>query len=316
MISSVSKNVALGLTASALLFSACSKPAQDAIPAAPDAAIQTVITEFAQGNGGILWQAMPATYQSDVTTLVKLAGTKVDAEVYDKSFATIGRLAEVVNQQKAFILGSSFLEGRSAEEMAELETALPSVVGVINTLTQSELASSTGLLNFDGQAFFDTTVSKIAGYAEALAVMAGEEYVLSDYVNTVVSVVESDDLTATLLTTLPGQEPVEQAFTKVEDRWVPTDIASEWAAQIAEGTAELEATSAEDIAAQKPQIMGVLTMVDGVLTQIAAAETQEQFDQSLQGAMMPLMGLMMMGQGMGAPAAPMPANPSSMPSVK
>jgi len=316
MISSVSKNVALGLTASALLFSACSKPAQDAIPAAPDAAIQTVITEFAQGNGGILWQAMPATYQSDVTTLVKLAGTKVDAEVYDKSFATIGRLAEVVNQQKAFILGSSFLEGRSAEEMAELETALPSVVGVINTLTQSELASSTGLLNFDGQAFFDTTVSKIAGYAEALAVMAGEEYVLSDYVNTVVSVVESDDLTATLLTTLPGQEPVEQAFTKVEDRWVPTDIESEWAAWVAESTAELEATSAEDIAAQKPQIMGVLTMVDGVLTQIAAAETQEQFDQSLQGAMMPLMGLMMMGQGMGAPAAPMPANPSSMPSVK
>jgi len=316
MISSVSKNVALGLTASALLFSACSKPAQDAIPAAPDAAIQTVITEFAQGNGGILWQAMPATYQSDVTTLVKLAGTKVDAEVYDKSFATIGRLAEVVNQQKAFILGSSFLEGRSAEEMAELEAALPSVVGVINTLTQSELASSTGLLNFDGQAFFDTTVSKIAGYAEALAVMAGEEYVLSDYVNTVVSVVESDDLTATLLTTLPGQEPVEQAFTKVEDRWVPTDIESEWAAWVAESTAELEATSAEDIAAQKPQIMGVLTMVDGVLTQIAAAETQEQFDQSLQGAMMPLMGLMMMGQGMGAPAAPMPANPSSMPSVK
>ena len=66
--------------------------------------------------------------------------------------------------------------------------------------------------------------------------------------------------------------------------------------------------------------MGVLTMIDGVLTQIAAAETQEQFDQSLQGAMMPIMGLMMMGQSMGggmsAPAAPMPAAPSSMPSVK
>ena len=314
--SSVSKNAVLGLTASALFFTACAKESKEAIPAAPDAAIQTVITEFAQGNGGILWEAMPATYQSDVTTLVKLAGTKVDAEVYDKSFATIGRLAEVVDQQKAFILGSSFMEGRSAEEMAELEAALPSVVGVINTLTQSELASTTGLQNFDGQAFFDTTVSKLAGYAEELAVLAGEEYVLSDYVNSVVSVVEADDAQATLLMTVPGEEPVEQAFTKVDARWVPTEMASEWASSIAESTAGLEATSPEDIAAQKPQIMGVLTMIDGVLTQIAAAETQEQFDQSLQGAMMPLMGLMMMGQGMGAPAAPMPPAPSSMPSVK
>jgi len=70
------------------------------------------------------------------------------------------------------------------------------------------------------------------------------------------------------------------------------------------------------MAAQKPQIMGVLTMIDGVLTQIAAAETQEQFDQSLKGAMMPIMGLIMMGQGMGAPAAPVPAAPGSIPSVK
>ena len=320
MISSIPKNLALGLTASALLFTACGKKTEDPIPAAPDAAIQTVITEFAQGNGGILWQAMPASYQSDVTTLVQLAGTKIDPELYDKSFATIGRLAEVVDQQKAFILNTSFLEGRTAEELAQLEAALPAVVGVINTLTQSELASSAGLLNFEGQAFFDTTVSKLAGYVEELSVLAGEEYVLSDYINSAVSVVEADDFQATLLMEIPGQEPVEQAFTKVEQRWVPAEIASEWAAEIAESTAELEATSPEDVAAQKPQIMGVLTMLDGVLAQISAAETQEQFDQSLKGAMMPIMGMMMMGQGMGAPAAPMPAAPvvapSSIPSVK
>ena len=85
---------------------------------------------------------------------------------------------------------------------------------------------------------------------------------------------------------------------------MPSEMASDWAAKIAEATAELEATSMQDIAANKPQMMGVLTMIDGVLAQIAAAETQEQFDQSLKGAMMPLMGLMMMGQGMGGSAAP------------
>ncbi len=327
MMFSISKKVTLGLAAGALVFTACGKKSEEAagvtIPDAPDAAIQTVITEFAKGNGGIIWQAMPTSYQTDVSDLLHLAGSKIDPELYDKSFATIARLAEVIDQQQALILNSSFMQGRSAEEMAQLEAALPSIVGLLGAITSSELASSTGLLNFNGQDFFDTTVSQFTQYAETLGQLAGEESMLSNYMNTVVTVVEADDLQATLLTTVPGKEPVEQAFSKVEQRWVPSEMASDWVAKIAEATAELEATSMQDIAANKPQMMGVLTMLDGVLAQIAAAETQEQFDQSLKGAMMPLMGLMMMGQGMGgsaAPAAPMPAAPvvapSSIPSVK
>jgi hypothetical protein len=324
---SISKKITLGLAASVLLLNGCGKKAEVAaavtIPDAPDAAIQTVINEFAKGNGGIIWQAMPTSYQTDVSYLLHLAGSKIDPELYDKSFATIARLAEVIDQQQALILNSSFMQGRSAEEMAQLEAALPSIVGLLGAITSSELASSTGLLNFNGQDFFDTTVSQLIQYAETLGQLAGEESMLSNYMNTVVTVVEADDLQATLLTTVPGKEPVEQAFSKVEQRWVPSEMASDWVAKIAEATAELEATSMQDIAANKPQIMSVLTMIDGVLAQIAAAETQEQFDQSLKGAMMPLMGLMMMGQGMGgsaAPAAPMPAAPvvapSSIPSVK
>jgi hypothetical protein len=324
---SISKKITLGLAASVLLLNGCGKKAEVAaavtIPDAPDAAIQTVINEFAKGNGGIIWQAMPTSYQTDVSYLLHLAGSKIDPELYDKSFATIARLAEVIDQQQALMLNSSFMQGRSAEEMAQLEAALPSIVGLLGAITSSELASSTGLLNFNGQDFFDTTVSQFIQYAETLGQLAGEESMLSNYMNTVVTVVEADDLQATLLTTVPGKEPVEQAFSKVEQRWVPSEMASDWVAKIAEATAELEATSMQDIAANKPQMMGVLTMIDGVLAQIAAAETQEQFDQSLKGAMMPLMGLMMMGQGMGgsaAPAAPMPAAPvvapSSIPSVK
>ena len=326
MMCTISKKVTLGIAASVLLLTGCGKKSEEAevtIPDAPDAAIQTVITEFAKGNGGIIWQAMPTSYQTDVSDLLHLAGSKIDPELYDKSFATIARLAEVIDQQQALILNSSFMQGRSAEEMAQLEAALPSIVGLLGAITSSELASSTGLLNFNGQDFFDTTVSQFTQYAETLGQLAGEESMLSNYMNTVVTVIEADDLQATLLTTVPGKEPVEQAFSKVEQRWVPSEMASDWVAKIAEATAELEATSMQDIAANKPQMMGVLTMLDGVLAQIAAAETQEQFDQSLKGAMMPLMGLMMMGQGMGgsaAPAAPMPAAPvvapSSIPSVK
>ena len=317
MIYSISKKIALGLTAGALLLTGCGKKAEEAaavtIPDAPDAAIQTVITEFAKGNGGILWQAMPASYQSDVNTLAQLAGSKIDPEVYGKSFATIARLAEVIDQQQALILNSSFMQGRSTEEMAQLEAALPSIVGLLGAITSSELASTAGLLNFNGQDFFDTTVSQFTQYAETLGQLAGDESVLSDYMNAVVSVVQADDMQATLSTTIPGQEPLEQVFTKVEQRWVPSEMASDWSSEIAEAKAELDATFIEDMAAQKPQIMSVLAMIDGVLAQIAAAENQQQFDQSLQGAI-----LMMVGPGWGgsdAPVAPMPIAPVIAPSA-
>ena len=317
MIYSISKKIALGLTAGALLLTGCGKKAKEAaavtIPDAPDAAIQTVITEFAKGNGGILWQAMPASYQSDVNTLAQLAGSKIDPEVYGKSFATIARLAEVIDQQQALILNSSFMQGRSTEEMAQLEAALPSIVGLLGAITSSELASTAGLLNFNGQDFFDTTVSQFTQYAETLGQLAGDESVLSDYMNAVVSVVQADDMQATLSTTIPGQEPLEQVFTKVEQRWVPSEMASDWSSEIAEAKAELDATFIEDMAAQKPQIMSVLAMIDGVLAQIAAAENQQQFDQSLQGAI-----LMMVGPGWGgsdAPVAPMPIAPVIAPSA-
>lgn len=294
--------ITFGLVLSAIILTACDKQSTDApvLPDAPDAAIQAVITEFAKGNGGILWAAMPLSYQGDVTGLAKLAGTKVDPEVYDTCFALLARLADVADQQKAFILNSSFLADATAEKLEQIDAALPALVGLVKTIATCDLASSAGLQNFDGQNFCNTTVSKLAQYSESLAQLAGEAPPLSDFLNTQVTVVAADELQATLSAVVPGQAPVEHVFTKVEERWVPVEMANQWAAGITESTANLEAMSADQMAAQKPQIMGVLTMVDGVLTQIAAAETQEQFDQSLKGAMMPLMGMMMMGQSFGS----------------
>ena len=316
MMCSISKKTALGIAASALLLTSCGKKAEEdtavTIGGAPDAAIQALVAELANGNGGILWQAMPATYQADVSDLLHLAGSRVDSELYDQGFATLARLAEVIDLQEAFILDSSFTQGRVVGEMAQLEAVLPAMIGLVETITSSELASTTGLLNFNGQGFFDTTVSKLTQYVDILGQLTGEESMLSDYMNAVVSLVAADDVQATLLMTLPGQEPFEQVFTRVEQRWVPSEMASRWVAEIAEAKAKFAATSMEDVAAQKPQIMAVLTMIDGVLTQIAVAETQEQFDQSLKGAMMPLMGLMMIGQGLidaPTPVAPVPAVP-------
>ncbi len=284
----------------ALLLSGCGKGADEAakpevvIPDSPDAAVQTVIAEFANGNSGIVWRALPASYQSDVNELVHLFGSSADEEVYDKSFSLFARLAEVIDQQKSFIVNSSLLQSKSADERAKLEAALPSIAGFVGTITTSELSSVNGLLDFDGKVFFDTTVSECVEHLEAIGQLTGDETKLVDYASTVVSIVDSDGQQAKLSITVPGQSAEEVVFTKVEERWVPLEMQSNWKTRVEEMNASIKSMSTEGFEAQKTQIMGALTMFDGLLTKIASAETQEQFDQSLKEVTMPLISIFMM----------------------
>jgi len=290
---------------SAFIFTACGGSSEVTIPDAPDAAIETIAKELTAGNGGILWQAMPTSYQADVNEIAQLAGTKVDAELYNKSFSLIGRLVEVADKQKGFILNTKLGGEQPAEQIAKVEAAWPSIIGFVKTITTSSIASSEGLQSFDGQAFCDVTVSALVKYSKDLAVLSDEPDPLQFGK---VKLIESTETTAKLEITSPDGTVESEEFTKVENRWVPTEMATDWTTQMADAKAQLEAISLEEMAQKKPQIMGAITMFEGILTQLEAAETQEQFDQALQGAMMPIMGLMMMQGGMGGgQSAPMPA---------
>lgn len=303
------------------LLSACGNQGGDAasgnsvkIPDEPAAAIETITRELAAGNGGVLWQAMPSTYQTDVNAIAQLAGSKIDAEVYDQSFGLLGRLTDVADKQKEFILNTELGGAQPEEQVAKLEAALPSIIGFLRAITNSPIASSAGLQAFDGQAFFSDTVSELLGYSEAISSLSDEATSLSSYKDVLVKTLESSENTATLEMTAPDGTTETEEFTKVDGRWVPTELAVAWQHNIANAKGQLETITPAQIAQNKPQVMQVVGMLDGVLTQIEAAETQEQFDQALRGAMMPLMGLMMMQQNMGggqqgAPPMEMPTQP-------
>jgi hypothetical protein len=322
------KIVALTLLAGALSFTACGEKTDSAaestaaaeevkIPESPDGAVQFIAHELAKGNGAVLWQAMPASYQNDVNSIAQLAGAKIDAEIYDKVFATVNRAVAVLDKQKAFVFGSSLAGGQSDEAGAEqMRAAWPSIKKIVETLTASPLASAAGLQSFEGAAFFKDTVSNLLGDIDALVKLdpEREQSLLSSLSNVAVRYVEGTENEAILEMSIPGEEVEAETFVKVEGRWVPQDMADEWTTQMAEARTQLEAIDPAQMEQQKPQILNVFAMIDGVITQIEGAETQAQFDQALQGAMMPLMGLMMMGQGMGGGGAPaMPSGNNAEP---
>lgn len=326
------KFISYALVVSALGLTACGKNSEVSeaalasetakIPDAPDVAIKFVLDEVAKANGTVLWQAMPASYQEDINSIARLAGRKIDAEIYDKAFSMIDRLASVLNKQKEFVLNSE-LGGKEQdeEELAQMRNAWPSVMDLVDTISSSSLSTAAGLKSFEGEPFFKDTVSAVLAEMDTLARLQPDsgQPSLSDLDQTEIRLIESTDSEASLEMTVPGEEPEVRSVVKVEDQWVPLEMAETWEVQTAEARRQLEAIDPEKMAKQKPQILGVFAMIEGVLTQIEAAETQEQFDQALQGAMMPIMGLMMMGQGMGGDApsgnAPVPEGMPNMPTA-
>lgn len=267
-----------------------------ALPEDPAAAIEMIAGELADGKAEILWQAMPSSYQSDLNEIARLAGAKVDAEIYDKSFRLLSKLVQVADKQKDFILNSSLAGPQPAEQIAEVEAAWPSVIGFFNTLLSSPIASVEGLQAFDGERFFGTTVSELLQHVDGMAALNEDMMPIASFKGVSAKVLSQTGDIAMLEVTSPDGEIESQEFIQVEGRWVPTEMATDWATNMANAKAQLEAITPEETAQNKPQILMILQMMDGILTQLDGAQSQQEFDQAVQGAMMPLMGLMMMAQ--------------------
>ena len=107
----------------AVFFTACGadiRPTEVTLPDEPSAAMQTIADEVIAGNCGILWHAMPTSYQTDINDIARLAGSRVDPEIYDKSFGFVSRFAEVADKQKLFILNTKLGGELTAGQIADI----------------------------------------------------------------------------------------------------------------------------------------------------------------------------------------------------
>ena len=112
---------------------------------------------------------------------------------------------------------------------------------------------------------------------------------------TKIEVISTEGDNATLRMTAPDEDPEEMQLTRVEGRWVPSDMVDDWDQNVAEARQKLAAMTDEEIQQGSMQAMMMIGMVDGALAQLEAVETAEEFDQALQGLLGPFLGGMMGG---------------------
>lgn len=287
--------------------SADSKPvAQPSLPTGPaptaEAAAQAVIDGVAAGNAGAVWAALPPRFQSDINELVQGFGNAMDPNMWGQIRGAVSKVHVVLSTKAEFLINSPMMQ--AAEDPDQVKAAIPQIAGLLKTILDSTKLPA--LKEFDGQAFFSGPASSLIAQMDSIAQLAPEGFSMATVMQNVnVETISSEGDTATLKFTNPDneEETREVEFIRVDEYWLPADLAKDWDTQMEMARAQL-ATMPEQIQQQAPMVAMFSSMIGAALDPLAAAEDQEQFDRALEQVQSGMGGMIGPLLGGGAPGGP------------
>jgi len=153
----------LTLLTTLCLLTACGDSAPS-VPDTPDGTVKAVADGLANNNPRVVWAAMPESWQKDVDGVVDSFADAVDTEIYDKSFALISKLGDVLKNKKSLILELAKDEqaGRQLPlDASKIETNYDAVVSMVNTIAKSDLAKKDSLKSMNIGKFLGSTGASI-----------------------------------------------------------------------------------------------------------------------------------------------------------
>jgi hypothetical protein len=173
-------------------------------------------------------------------------------------------------------------------------------LAMAQTVLDSEIMTLQGLGALDWQNFLATTGASLMQQASAIETEEGKT-AMDDLQSIQVETIETSAETAKLRITVGDEEPEEVEMVRVEERWVPAEMAEEWPEMMADARKRLEEMTPENMQQIKGQALMGLAMAEGLIEQVAAIDNVEQFDQQI--------GPMIQGM-LGSTAGAMPQNDS------
>lgn len=257
-----------------------------AVPDSPDGTVKAIAEGLVQNQPQVLWQAMPASYQEELTALTREFAGKMDASVYDKVFDVLQKTVELAKSKKEFILASSIMEKAEAER-ADIEQGYDGVVGLLEIILNSEISSIDSLSTIDYESFLSGTGTRIMEQAAAISKMSDDDPFATEFKDKLsgatYEVVSTEGDSAVVRATAPDGESELLDLVRVEGRWVLKEMADDWDETIGGAREHLANMSEEEIAQSRVQIMMGVAMVESFVDQLATTTTQEEFDTVIQG---------------------------------
>jgi len=283
----------------------------------PDAFMNATL-QAANGQPRALWDALPPTYQKDVNDVVAAFAAKVPAEPWDQSFVIGGKLAQVLETKKTFVLGHPAV-AQGPIKAEDITKAWDPAVRMIGALVNSEIKTVEGLKKLDVGKFMAGTMATVIKEGMATAEAAGSAIpgdgadkiakLKAQMKDVKITVEKQEGDKATIKIVAPGEKDEMIEMVKVEGKWLPKDMVDAWPGAIASAKAGIAAITVEP--AMLVQFAMMKGMITPVLDGLLAAKTQDEFNAQIDGAMKAMMG----GPGGGGrPVAEADAMPGAEPS--
>jgi len=273
---------ASSIAASSILFTSCSRKDAAEENTTNSSAIQTVEdwqNNAAEGKISSLWASLPGDYQSDVSELAHSFGGKVDSELYDKGIKTLSSVNNILATKKDIIIEIIKESGQPNQD--KIIDSYDSIVGVLNTITESDAKTTDGLQKLD----LTDLVNKLEEHTTELAHIASlvnnkNIAKLKDASFELVS--ESDSSAIVKITS--GNDVEEVSLTKAGTHWLPADLVAEWPTKLQEAKDAIDALGTMD-PGKKQQIIIGLSFAEGLLNGLQSANTKEEFTEKISGMM-------------------------------
>jgi len=273
--------VALALTVAIGCSGATGDPL--AVPDSPDGTVRVVLDGLAAHHPEVVWRALPLSYQQDVTELARTFADSVDPVVFDRAVAVARKSAVVLQSKKDLILGSESVS-RAQLDPASLDAFWEASAHMVDAVLASEVADLRTLREIDVEAWLAGTGSVLMDQA---SVLPAENEEMESFAQRVaafehadVELVSEDGDSAVVRIVDADETPTELELVRVEGRWVPIELASQWPETIAETEAKIRALGGDDDAAAqlRVQLLFGIGIVEGFVDEIDRMESSDELD--------------------------------------
>lgn len=278
---------------------------------APDEALRQVAEGLAENRPQVLWEALPPTYQEDLSGLIHEFGTKMDSEVWAKAFQVARKACQMLKAKKQFLLANPMLASFATGKAEDMEATWDPAVDCVITLLDSELSDAAKLKTLDLGAFLAGTGAIFMQQVSAVSKAApGDPFNAKtrELADAKLTVLKLEDDEATVRVEVPGQKAENIRMIRIEGKWVVREVAERWQLAMAKAKEALAEVSPQNMAQRKPSVMKRMDEAEKMIDTLATAKTAEEFNAMIVPLAFRAMGAMAKRSG---GARTMPGDPKA-----
>lgn len=235
------------------------------------------------------WEALPESYQQDITEITRSFAQNLDRDVYDKISGILGKVNKAFTEKKGLyaevIYELSKDQANGPKSQVDVEKGLESLTSILTTILNSDLGSLESLQKIDFDKFASGPASDLLKKVQEISKGSTDQNVVNfkeALTSLKVDVVSESESQSKLKLSYVNPETkktesTEINFSKIESKWLPTDMVQDWAKEVAQLKVDIDAMNGENFKKNaKPQITFFLSFADNLADQLVKANSKEE----------------------------------------